>query len=95
MTGADILRQVRDRLAQRVAILEALNEAMSRRSEILGAVWDSEDDQAAVQSVRGLLGCDEVAAQAVLDMSWRRLTRAGRERIAVERDERAAELGRG
>jgi DNA gyrase/topoisomerase IV subunit A len=47
-----------------------------------------------VDAVRRLLDCDDVAAQAVLDMSWRRLTRANRERIAAERAECAARASR-
>jgi DNA gyrase/topoisomerase IV subunit A len=86
---------MRDHSAERLAMFDALNEAVSRRSELLEVIWNSDDDEAAIQAVGHLLGCDEVAAQQVLSMSWRCLTRAGRERIAVERDELRAELGRG
>jgi DNA gyrase/topoisomerase IV subunit A len=89
--GADSVHAMRDHSADRLATLEALTEAVSRRSEVLAAVWDSDDDVAAVQALRHLLRCDELAAQQMLDISWRRLTRAGRDRIAAERDELRAQ----
>lgn len=82
-------------LVHRIAILNALSAAIERRDEVMSAVWASESDEQVIAAVRGLLDCDDMAAQAVLDMSWRRLTKRNRERIALERDERAAELSGG
>ncbi len=75
------------RSGKRLLILIALDSALQRRAELLQAVWDSADDAEAVVRVSQLLGCDETAAQAVLDMSWGRATKQGRERTARERDE--------
>jgi DNA gyrase/topoisomerase IV subunit A len=86
---------VREQLTFRVAILTALDAALTRRVEVMEVLWAAEDDEAALTGIRRLLGCDELGAQAVLDLSWRRLTSSGRERIARELAERKAELAEG
>ncbi|MDY6995500.1 MAG: GNAT family N-acetyltransferase [Actinomycetota bacterium] len=68
--------------AERAAIADALVRALDRRHEVLDAVVDSEDYDAAIEALADLLDTPEVAAEAVLRLSFDRLTRVARRRIA-------------
>ncbi|AFM16792.1 hypothetical protein Mycch_2009 [Mycolicibacterium chubuense NBB4] len=73
-----------DATAERRAIADALVVALERRHEVLDAVVASEDYDAAIEAIADLLGTDDVAAEAVLRLSFDRLTRVSRRRIADE-----------
>lgn len=62
----------------------ALVHAMERRHEVLDAVVGSEDYDAAIESIAALLDTSEEAAEAVLRLSFDRLTKVSRRRIADE-----------
>lgn len=69
---------------ERAAIADALVRALDRRHEILDAVVDSEDYDAAIEAIADLLETPQVAAEAVLRLSFDRLTKVARRRIAAE-----------
>jgi GNAT superfamily N-acetyltransferase len=73
-----------DATAERRAIADALVVALERRHEVLDAVVASEDYDAAIEAIADLLGTEAVAAEAVLQLSFDRLTRVSRRRIAAE-----------
>ncbi|MFB1298654.1 GNAT family N-acetyltransferase [Mycobacterium sp. pW049] len=73
-----------DVTAVRRAIADALVHAMERRHEVLDAVVASDDYDAAIESIAALLDTSEEAAEAVLRLSFDRLTRVSRRRIANE-----------
>lgn len=62
----------------------ALVHAMERRHEVLDAVVASDDYDAAIESIAALLDTSEEAAEAVLRLSFDRLTKVARRRIASE-----------
>lgn len=65
----------------------ALVNAMERRHEVLDAVVDSDDYDAAIDSLAELLDTSAEAAEAVLRLSFDRLTKVSRRRIAAELDD--------
>ncbi|MDG4664939.1 GNAT family N-acetyltransferase [Mycobacterium sp. 236(2023)] len=65
-------------------IVDALVRAMERRHEVLDAVVGSDDYDAAIEAIADLLDASEEAAEAVLRMSFDRLTKVSRRRIAAE-----------
>jgi GNAT superfamily N-acetyltransferase len=71
------------RVARR-EIADALMRALERRHELLDVVVNSEDYDAAIASIAGHLGTSAVAAEAVLGLSFDRLTKVARRRIAAE-----------
>ncbi len=71
-------------VAERTAIADALVRALDRRHDILDAIVDSEDYDEAIEAIVDLLDTPEVAAEAVLRMSFGQLTRVSRSRIAAE-----------
>jgi GNAT superfamily N-acetyltransferase len=73
-----------DRTHERREIADALVRALERRHELLDAVVESEDYDAAIESIASLLGTSAVAGEAVLRLSFDRLTRVSRRRIAAE-----------
>ena len=72
-----------DTLAERV-IADALVHALARRHEVLDAVVASDDYDAAIEAIADLLDTSAVAAEAVLRLSFDRLTKVSRRRIAAE-----------
>lgn len=72
--------------AERRAIADALVRALDRRHEVLDAVVGSEDYDAAIEAIADLLDTSAVAAEAVLRLSFDRLTKVSRRRIAAELD---------
>ena len=72
-----------DTTAERV-IADALVHALARRHEVLDAVVASEDYDAAIEAIADLLDTSVAAAEAVLRLSFDRLTKVSRRRIAAE-----------
>ena len=70
--------------ADRRAIADALVRALERRHEVLDAVVDSDDYDAAIDAIADLLDTSPEAAEAVLRLSFDRLTKVSRRRIAAE-----------
>ncbi|MDW5613657.1 MULTISPECIES: GNAT family N-acetyltransferase [Mycolicibacterium] len=62
----------------------ALVHALERRHEVLDAVVASDDYDAAIDSLADLLDTSAEAAEAVLRLSFDRLTKVSRRRIAAE-----------
>ncbi|MCV7154738.1 GNAT family N-acetyltransferase [Mycolicibacterium pyrenivorans] len=73
-----------DTTAQRRVVADALVHALERRHEVLDAVVASDDYDAAIEAIADLLDTSEVAAEAVLRLSFDRLTKVSRRRIAAE-----------
>ena len=71
------------RVARR-EIADALVRALERRHELLDVVVEAEDYDAAIDSIASHLGTSTAAAEAVLRLSFDRLTKVSRRRIAAE-----------
>ncbi len=72
-----------DTTGERV-IADALVHALARRHEVIDAVVASDDSDAALEAIADLLDTSAVAAEAVLRLSFDRLTKVSRRRIAAE-----------
>lgn len=68
-------------------IADALVRALERRHEVLDVIVASEDYDAAIEAIARLLGTSELAGEAVLRLSFDRLTKVARRRIANELDD--------
>lgn len=77
---------------QRLMIVAAIDEALRRHAEVLPVIVAAADRDAARAAVGALLGIEKIAAVAVLDLQWNRLTEAGRAAIAAERAQLEASL---
>lgn len=73
-------------------IADALVRALDRRHEILDAIVDSDDTASALRKIRTLLQTSQTAAEAVLGLSFDRLTRDSRRTIAAELDDLNTQL---
>lgn len=82
----------REMAEQRLMILAALDDALCRHAEVLPVIIGAADREAARTAVAELLGIEKIAAVAVLDLQWNRLTEAGRAAIAAERAQLEASL---
>jgi len=71
------------RVARR-EIADTLMRALERRHELLDVIVKSEDYDAAIEAIAGHLGTSHDAAEAVLRLSFDRLTKVSRRRIAAE-----------
>jgi len=71
------------RIARR-EIADALMRALQQRHELLDVIVDSEDYDAAIEAIAAHLGTSAMAAEAVLGLSFDRLTKVARRRIAAE-----------
>lgn len=91
MTIDDQLRR-REMVRQRLMIVAAIDEALRRHAEVLPVIVAAADRDAARAAVGALLGIEKIAAVAVLDLQWNRLTEAGRAAIAAERAQLEASL---
>lgn len=80
-----------DRVARR-EIADALLRALERRHELLDAVVAAEDYDAAIEAIANLLGTTPDAGEAVLRLSFDKLTRVSRRRIAAELEDLNAQL---
>jgi GNAT superfamily N-acetyltransferase len=81
-----------DSRVERREIARALVKALERRHELLDVVVDSEDYDAAIESIASALGTSLVAAEAVLGLSFDRLTKVSRNRIAAELEDLNSQL---
>lgn len=81
-----------DTTAERRVIADALVHALERRHAVLDAVVASDDYDAAIDAIADLLETSSVAAEAVLRLSFHRLTKVARRRIAVELENLDKEL---
>jgi GNAT superfamily N-acetyltransferase len=71
------------RVARR-EIADTLMRALERRHELLDVIVKSEDYDAAIEAIASHLGTSHVAAESVLRLSFDRLTKVSRRRIAAE-----------
>jgi GNAT superfamily N-acetyltransferase len=81
-----------DSRVERREIAHALVQALERRHELLDVVVESEDYDAAIESIASALGTSLVAAEAVLRLSFDRLTKVSRRRIAAELEDLNTQL---
>ena len=81
-----------DRAAARRDIADALLNALERRHEVLDAIVESADRQSAVDAITELLGTSRIGSEAVMGMSFDRLTKDSRRRIAKELDDMNSQL---
>ncbi|MDV7241060.1 MULTISPECIES: GNAT family N-acetyltransferase [Rhodococcus] len=84
--------QVQDRIHDRRELTAALLRALERRHEVLDAIVDSKDHAEALTTVAGLLDTSEAYAEAVLNLTFRRLTKEERLRIQSELEDLDAKL---
>ncbi|UUO00643.1 GNAT family N-acetyltransferase [Mycolicibacterium novocastrense] len=73
-----------DRTIARREIADTMVRALERRHELLDVIVDSEDYDAAIEAIASMLGASHTAAEAVLRLSFDRLTKVSRRRIAAE-----------
>jgi GNAT superfamily N-acetyltransferase len=73
-----------DRRIARREIADTLVRALERRHELLDAIVESEDYDAAIEAIATLLGTTPAGGEAVLRLSFDRLTKVSRRRIAAE-----------
>ncbi|TDD17960.1 DNA gyrase subunit A [Nonomuraea diastatica] len=71
---------------ERAHILRGLLAALNRLDEVIALIRASESASAAQQGLMGLLGIDEIQAQAILDMQLRKLAALERQAIQDEFD---------
>jgi GNAT superfamily N-acetyltransferase len=81
-----------DSRIERREIARAMVRALENRHELLDAVVESEDYDAAIEAIARLIGTSPVAAEAVLRLSFDRLTRVSRNRIAAELEDLNSQL---
>jgi GNAT superfamily N-acetyltransferase len=81
-----------DSRVERREIAHALVRALEGRHELLDLVVESEDYDAAIESIASALGTSLVAAEAVLRLSFDRLTKVSRRRIAAELEDLNTQL---
>jgi GNAT superfamily N-acetyltransferase len=81
-----------DNKVERREIARAMVQALERRHELLDVVVESEDYDAAIESIASALGTSLVAAEAVLGLSFDRLTKVSRDRIAAELEDLNSQL---
>lgn len=81
-----------DRAAARREIADALVTALDRRHEVLDAIVDADDRPAAVEAIAALLGISRLGGEAVIGMSFDRLTKEARRRNAAELDDLNSQL---
>jgi len=81
-----------DNRVERRDIARAMVRALEHRHELLDAIVESEDYDAAIEAIATLIGTSLVAAEAVLRLSFDRLTRVSRDRIAAELEDLNSQL---
>lgn len=77
---------------ERREIADTLVRALERRHELLDVIVEAEDYDAALEAIATMLGSSPAAAEAVLRMSFDRLTKVSRRRIAAELEDLNKEL---
>jgi GNAT superfamily N-acetyltransferase len=81
-----------DSRVERREIARAMVRALERRHELLDVVVESEDYDAAIEAIASALGTSLVGAEAVLRLSFDRLTKVSRDRIAAELEDLNGQL---
>ncbi len=81
-----------DRAAARRDIADALVKALDRRHEVLDAIVDAADRNSAVAAIADLLGTSHAGSEAVIGLSFDRLTRDSRALIAAELEDLNSQL---
>jgi GNAT superfamily N-acetyltransferase len=81
-----------DLAATRREITDALAKALERRHEVLDAIVEADDRPAAVEAIAALLGTSHIGGEAVIGMSFDRLTKAARRKIAAELEDLNSQL---
>lgn len=81
-----------DKAAARREIADALLNALNRRHEVLDVIVEADDRKAAVDAVAQLLGTSHAAADAVVGLSFDRITKESRRKIAAELDDLNSQL---
>ncbi|WP_207837553.1 GNAT family N-acetyltransferase [Williamsia soli] len=81
-----------DRAATRRDITAALEAAFERRHEVLDAIVEAEDRTSAINSIATLLAVPAIGAEAVLGMSFDRLTVTARRENAAELEDLNSQL---
>ena len=81
-----------DSTVERRDIARAMVRALECRHELLDAIVESEDYDAAIEAIATLIGTSLVAAEAVLRLSFDRLTKVSRDRIAAELEDLNSQL---
>lgn len=76
-----------DRAAARREIADALVNALERRHEVLDVIVEAEDRAAAVKAIAKLLGTSDGPADAVMGLTFDKLTRESRRLIGAELDD--------
>jgi len=73
-----------DRAAARREIADALVNALERRHEVLDVIVEADDRTGAVDAIAKLLGTTRLGGEAVMGMSFDKLTKDSRRKIAAE-----------
>ncbi|TXG92296.1 GNAT family N-acetyltransferase [Rhodococcus rhodnii] len=81
-----------DRVQDRRELTAALVRALERRHEVLDAIVDAEDRATAISAIAQLLDTDDANAEAVLGLTFGRLTKDERRRTQAELDDLDASL---
>ena len=81
-----------DIAAARREITDALLKALDRRHELLDAIVGAEDRPAAVAAIQEMLNTSPRSAEAVIGLSFDRLTKQSRRAIAKELDDLNSQL---
>lgn len=78
--------------AERREIADTLVRALERRHELLDVIVESQDYDAAVEAIASMLGTSIAGSEAVLGLSFDRLTKVARRRIRDELEDLNNEL---
>lgn len=81
-----------DLTAARREIADALLNALERRHEVLDVIVEADDRSAAIAAIAALLGTSRLGGEAVMSMSFDRLTKDARRKIARELDDLNTQL---
>ena len=76
-----------DKATARREITDALLTALERRHEVLDAIVEADDRDAAVAAVTALLGKSALGAEAIMNMSFYQLTKDERRKNQAELDD--------
>lgn len=81
-----------DRLATRREIADALTSAFERRHEVLDLIVEADDRKSAIDAIATLLGTSHVGGEAVMGMSFDKLTKDERRKNAAELEDLNSQL---
>ncbi|ORA58646.1 GNAT family N-acetyltransferase [Mycobacteroides franklinii] len=81
-----------DRLATRREIADALTGAFERRHEVLDLIVEADDRKGAIDAIATLLGTSHLGGEAVMGMSFDKLTKDERRKNAAELEDLNSQL---